>query len=52
MLYDQVFEAWRPYGHLVSRLPPELRERHNRIYGEALRRARQHGWTPPMEQSD
>jgi len=49
MVYDQVSEAWAPYGHLVSRLPPELRERHERIHGEALRRAREAGWSPPME---
>ena len=48
-LYDQVAAAWAPYGHLVSNLPPELRERHGRIYGEAVRRAREMGWSPPME---
>ena len=32
-LYDQVSDAWAPHGHLASRLPPELRERHARIYG-------------------
>ena len=49
MVYDQVSAAWEPYGHLVSRLPEELRERHARIHGEALRRAQASGWTPPME---
>ncbi len=48
-VYDAVAEAWEPYGHLVSRLPADLRERHDRIYGEALRRAKELGWTPPME---
>lgn len=48
-LYDQVYDAWEPYGHLVSNLPPELRERHGRIYEEAIRRAREQGWEPPME---
>jgi hypothetical protein len=48
-LYDRVAEAWAPYGHLPGRLPEELRERHARIHGEALARAKAMGWTPPME---
>ena len=46
MLYDQVTAAWAPYGHLPSRLPPELMERHRQIYAEAMRQARQKGWDP------
>lgn len=49
MLYDQVYKAWEPYGHLVSQLPPELRERHERVHGEAIRRARDLGWDPSLE---
>lgn len=45
-LYDKVSNAWEPYGHLVSRLPPELRERHERIYAEAVRQAKEKGWDP------
>lgn len=45
-LYDKVSNAWEPYGHLVSRLPPELRERHERIYAEAVRQAKAKGWDP------
>lgn len=48
-LYDKVTAAWAPYGHLVSRLPPELRERHQRIYDEAIRRARASGWNPELD---
>lgn len=48
-IYDAVTAAWEPYGHLVSRLPPDLRERHTRIHGQALRAAKERGWTPPME---
>jgi hypothetical protein len=51
-LYDQVDSEWFPYGHSVSRLPPELRERHRRIYEDAVRRARQEGWDPELEDSD
>ena len=51
-LYDKVTEAWRPHGHLVSRLPPELRERHQRIYEEAVRLAREQGWDPELDDED
>lgn len=44
-LYDQVSNAWHPYGHLASRLPDELRERHHRIYAAAIARARELGWS-------
>jgi hypothetical protein len=45
-LYDQVSEAWAPYGHLVSNLPPELQERHGRIYSQAIAHAKEVGWDP------
>ncbi|KAA6186736.1 hypothetical protein F2Q65_05045 [Thiohalocapsa marina] len=45
-LYDKVSAAWGPYGHLPSRLPPELQQRHQRIYDEATRQARDRGWDP------
>ncbi len=48
-LYDQVHEAWGRYGHLVSNLPPDLRERHARIHDAAIRRARELGWDPDAE---
>jgi hypothetical protein len=51
-LYDQVSRAWAPHGHLPSRLPPELRERHRRIYEQALRLAREKGWDPDRELED
>ena len=35
-----------PYGHLVSNLPDELRERHARIYSQAISDAREKGWNP------
>lgn len=50
VVYDAVAAAWEPYGHLPSRLPDDLRERHQRIHGEALRKAKEQGWTPPMEE--
>ena len=48
-LYDQVHLAWEPYGHLASRLPPELAERHRRIHDAAVRRARELGWNPALD---
>ncbi len=47
-LYDKVSDAWRPYGHLVSKLPEDLRVRHKRIYDAALARARERGWSPEL----
>lgn len=51
-LYEQVHTAWEPYGHLVSRLPPQLRERHERIFGEAVRRARELGWSVDLDDEE
>lgn len=51
-LYGQVHAAWDPYGHLVSLLPPELRERHERIHGEAIRHARALGWSVDLDDED
>ena len=48
-LYDRVDAAWQPYGHLPSRLPPELRARHTRIHADALARARALGWDPSLD---
>lgn len=51
-LYDKVYQAWEPYGHLVSNLPGDLRERHQRIHGEAVARAREQGWAPNLDDED
>ncbi len=51
-LYDKVSREWDKYGHLVSNLPPELRERHQRIYAEAVERARALGWNPELDDED
>ena len=45
-LYEQVTRAWAPYAHLPSMLPPELLERHRRIYAAAVERAKGLGWDP------
>ena len=47
-LYDSVYKEWEKYGHLVSNLPEDLRERHKRIYDEAIKTAREKGWNPEL----
>lgn len=49
MLYDKVSDRWSEYGYRVSELPDEIRARHERIHSEALARAREQGWTAPIE---
>lgn len=51
-LYDQVTREWEKYGHRVSALPPELQERHRRIYDQAVERARSLGWDPELNDED
>lgn len=52
LLHDKVAAAWKPYGNLPSSLPGELRERHARIHGEAVVRARKMGWDPELGEDD
>ena len=51
-LYEKVTAAWEPYAHLPSRLPPELLERHRRIYSAAVVNARKRGWDPDNALTD
>jgi hypothetical protein len=51
-LLDKVTAEWDKYGCLVSRLPPELFERHQRIHGEAVAKARAAGWSGESETDD
>jgi hypothetical protein len=44
-LLQKVNAEWDKYGCLVSHLPEELRQRHERIHGEALEKARAAGWS-------
>jgi hypothetical protein len=48
VLYEQVYVAWEPYGHLVSRLPDDLKQRHQQIHDAAIKRARELGWDPDL----
>ena len=51
-LLEKVNAEWDKYGCLVSHLPEELRERHERIHGEALEKARAAGWSGEVETDD
>jgi hypothetical protein len=51
-LLHKVTAEWDKYGCLVSHLPPELFERHQRIHGEALAKARAAGWSGESETDD
>ena len=51
-LYDSVYQAWVPFGHLPSKLPEELRDRHGRIYAAAMEKARAIGWDPETEYNE
>jgi len=51
-LYDKVTAEWDKYGHLASGLPEALRERHQRIYADAVNRARELGWDPELGDDD
>ena len=45
-LYSQVSVEWDKYGHMVSKLPPQLGAKHRAIYDAAVARAREMGWDP------
>ena len=51
-LYDRVTVEWEKYGHIVSHLPAELRERHKRVYDTAVERARKLGWNPELREDE
>ena len=51
-LLQKVNAEWDKYGCLVSHLPKELFDRHQRIHGEAVARARAAGWCGEQETDD
>ena len=51
-LLHRVNDEWDKYGCLVSHLPDDLRERHRKIYSEAMERARAAGWSGEIETND
>lgn len=51
-LLQRLNGEWDKYGCLVSHLPETLRERHERIHGAAMLRARESGWCGEHETED
>jgi hypothetical protein len=47
-LMERVQQEWDKYANLPSRLPPELRARHENIYARAMTEARGKGWDPEL----
>lgn len=48
-LLDKVNAEWDKYGLLVSKLPEDLQERHKKIHGDAVEKARELGWDGEQE---
>lgn len=51
-LYEKVHAEWSKYGHLPSRLPPELQQRHEKIHAHAMAKARALGWNAELDEND
>ena len=51
-LLQKVNTEWDKYACLVSYLPEELRQRHQRIHGDAIARAKPAGWSGELETGD
>ncbi|MDH5712229.1 MAG: hypothetical protein OEZ15_11305 [Gammaproteobacteria bacterium] len=51
-LLDKVNNEWDKYGCLVSHLPEDLFERHQRIHDAAVETARSAGWSGEQETED
>jgi len=51
-LLQKVNAEWDKYGCLVSHLPDDLRERHERIHNQALEKAKAEGWSGEVETDD
>jgi len=51
-LLQKLNTEWDKYGCLVSHLPQDLFDRHQRIHGDAIARAREKGWCGELETED
>ena len=51
-LLQKVNAEWDKYGCLVSHLPEDLFERHQKIHGTAVEKAREAGWRGEHETDD
>jgi hypothetical protein len=51
-LLDKVNTEWDKYGCLVSNLPTEIFEKHQRIHDKAIEEAKKAGWSGEVETED
>jgi hypothetical protein len=51
-LLQKVNNEWDKYGCMVSHLPEDLFKRHQKIHGEAMKKAREAGWAGEQETED
>jgi len=51
-LLDKVNAEWDKYGCLVSNLPDNLKERHQKIHQQAIAKAKAAGWSGEFETDD
>jgi hypothetical protein len=51
-LMEKVQGEWDKVGNLPSRLPPDLRQRHQELYERAMISAREKGWDPELGDDD
>jgi len=51
-LLNKVNTEWDKYGCLVSHLPGDLRERHQKIHDVAIKKAKAVGWSGEAETED
>ena len=51
-LWRRVDAEWEKYGFQVSNLPDDVRERFLRIHDEAVKRARELGWNPELDDEE
>ena len=52
VLYEKVYEAWKPYAHIPSRLPDNLRDKHTALYEQAIAKARATGWDAELGEDE
>lgn len=52
LLNDKIYKEWVKYGHIPSRLPDDLRQRHAKIYQDAITHAKENGWDPELGDND
>ncbi len=52
VLLDKVDKEWDKYGCMVSNLPPELFETHQKIHNQAIEDTKAAGWCGEVETDD